>query len=139
MPTSPPVRRIIIRHYSKRGLILFGGSFAGLSTISPMLATYAASKQFLASFSAALGAEVASKGIVVECVNTYFVVSNMSKIRKASLMIPMPKPYVKSVLAKIGWPCGALYTGRPTVSTPYWTHACLDYIIVSAYHAGQKH
>lgn len=96
-----------------------------------MLAPYAASKRFLASFSAALGAEVESKGIDVQTVNTYFVVSNMSKIRKASLLIPMPKPYVKSVLSKIGLPCGALFTGRPNVSTPYWSHALLDYVIVS--------
>lgn len=115
---------------SKRGLILFGGSFAGVSTIAPMLATYGASKQFLASFAAALGAEVKSKGIDVELVNTYFVVSNMSKIRKSSLLIPMPKPYVKVVLSRLGLWCGALYTGRPNVTTPYWSHAWLDYIIV---------
>lgn len=95
-----------------------------------MLATYAASKQFLASFAAALGAEVKDKGIVVELVNTYFVVSNMSKIRKASIMIPMPKAYVKTVLRKIGNWCGALHTSRPNVSTPYWSHAILDYFIV---------
>ena len=95
-----------------------------------MLAPYAASKAFLASFSSALAAEVKGKGVDVETANTHFVVSNMSKIRKASLMIPLPKPYVKAVLAKIGWACGALYTGRPNVSTTYWSHAFLDYIIV---------
>lgn len=95
-----------------------------------MLAPYAASKKFLASFAAALGAEVKGQGVDVELVNTYFVVSNMSKIRKPTVMIPMPRPFVKSVLAKIGLPCGALYTGRPYVSTPYWSHALLDYFIV---------
>lgn len=118
---------------SKRGLVLFGGSFAGVSTLSPMLATYASSKQFLAYFAGALGQEVSCKGIDVECVNTYFVVSNMSKIRKATMMIPMPRPYVKAVLAKIGKPCGALYTGRPNVSTPYWSHSLLDYAIVCSH------
>lgn len=66
-----------------------------------MLAPYAASKVFLASFNAALAEEVKGKGIDIETLNTYFVVSNMSKIRRATITTPMPKPYVKSVLAKV--------------------------------------
>ncbi|PSR73920.1 hypothetical protein PHLCEN_2v10278 [Hermanssonia centrifuga] len=85
----------------KRGLILSSGSLAGISIVSPMLAPYAASKAFLASFSAALSEEVKGKGIDVETVNTYFVVSNMSKIRKSSIMCPTPKAYVRSVLAAV--------------------------------------
>lgn len=114
----------------RRGLILSSGSFAGITVVSPMLAPYAASKVFLASFSAALAAEVKGKGIDVETTNTHFVVSNMSKIRKSSMMVPTPKQYVKAVLSKIGLPCGALFTGRPTLSTPYWSHSLLDWFIV---------
>ncbi len=66
-----------------------------------MLAPYAASKAFLASFNAALAEEVKGKGIDVETLNTYFVVSNMSKIRRPTLTTPMPKPYVKAVLGKV--------------------------------------
>lgn len=95
-----------------------------------MLAPYAASKQFLASFYAALGAEVAGKGVDVQTVNTHFVVSNMSKIRRSSALVPTPKQYVRAALAKVGLPCGALDTGRPYVSTPYWSHALLDWFIV---------
>jgi 17beta-estradiol 17-dehydrogenase / very-long-chain 3-oxoacyl-CoA reductase len=95
-----------------------------------MLAPYAASKKFLASFCDALGAEVKSEGVDVEAVNTYFVVSNMSKIRKSSVLIPTPKQYVKATLNKVGLACGALFTGRPHLSTPYWSHALLDYFIV---------
>ena len=95
-----------------------------------MLAPYAASKAFLASFSSALAAEVKGKVVDVETANTHFVVSNMSKIRKPSPLVPTPKAYVRSVLAKIGLPCGALFTGRPFVSTPYWSHALLDWFIV---------
>ncbi|KAI0093353.1 hypothetical protein BDY19DRAFT_923366 [Irpex rosettiformis] len=113
----------------RRGLILTLTSFAGVSSVSPMLAPYAASKVFLASFSAALGPEVKSKGIDVEAVNTYFVVSNMSKIRKASALIPTPKQYVRATLSKVGLACGALFSGRPYLSTPYWSHALLDYFI----------
>lgn len=31
---------------------------------------------------------------------------------------------------QIGLPCGALWTGRPNVSTPYWSHAVIDYAMV---------
>lgn len=39
-----------------------------------MLAPYAGSKSFLASFTTSLGEELQGKGIDVECSNTYFVV-----------------------------------------------------------------
>lgn len=104
-----------------------------------MLAPYAASKVFLASFFSALAAEVAGKGVDVETVNTHFVVSNMSKIRKSSALVPTPKSYVRSVLAKIGLPCGALFTGRPFVSTPYWSHALLDWFLVCHNYSEAKH
>ncbi|KAF5322045.1 hypothetical protein D9619_001503 [Psilocybe cf. subviscida] len=110
----------------KRGLILNIGSFAG-SVPSPMLATYSGSKAFLATFTSALAEEVAKDNITVEHVNTYFVVSKLSKIRKANLMIPKPHAYVRSVLSKIGLACGAAFSGRPNTSTPYWSHALLDY------------
>ncbi|CAL1707500.1 unnamed protein product [Somion occarium] len=113
----------------RRGLVISIGSFSGVSVVSPMLATYAGTKSFLASFSAALAEEVKGKGVDVESLNTYFVVSNLSKIRKPSLMIPTPKVYVRSVLSKIDLPCGALFTGRPHVVTPYWSHALLDWLM----------
>lgn len=43
-----------------------------------MLATYAGSKSFLSSFLAALAEEVKGKGVDVETLNTYFVVSSFS-------------------------------------------------------------
>ncbi|KAF9460745.1 3-ketoacyl-CoA reductase [Collybia nuda] len=110
----------------KRGLILNIGSFAG-AIPSPMLATYSGTKAFLATFTSALAEEVKSHHIIVEHVNTYFVVSKLSKIRKSSALIPQPAPYVRSVLSKIGRACGAGYSGRPATSTPYWSHALLDY------------
>ena len=69
-----------------------------------MLAPYAASKVFLASFNAALQEEYRGKGIDVETLDTYFVVSAMSKVRRASMMVPMPKQFVQSALAKVRVP-----------------------------------
>jgi len=122
---------VILRSYilfRKRGLILNIGSFAG-SVPSPMLAAYSGTKAFLSTFSSALGEEVKKDNITVEHVNTYFVVSKLSKIRKPSLMIPKPGPYVRSVLGKISLACGAAYSGRPNTSTPFWSHALLDYLM----------
>lgn len=59
---------------SNRGLIINVGSFSGMIP-TPYLSVYSASKAFMSTWSAALGAELKSKGIVVENVNTYFVVS----------------------------------------------------------------
>ncbi|KAG5341527.1 hypothetical protein C0989_009888 [Termitomyces sp. Mn162] len=104
----------------KRGLILNIGSFAG-AIPSPMLAVYSGTKAFLATFTSALAEEVRAHNITVEHV------SKLSKIRKASMLIPEPGPYVRSVLSKISLACGAAYSGRPGTSTPYWSHALLDY------------
>lgn len=43
----------------------------------------------------------------------------MSKIRRATAMIPMPSTYVRSVLSKIGL--------QGDFTTPYWTHGILAY------------
>jgi 17beta-estradiol 17-dehydrogenase / very-long-chain 3-oxoacyl-CoA reductase len=51
----------------------------------------------------------------------------MSKIRRPTLLIPTPPPFVRSVLSKVGLACGAAYTGRPSTSTPFWSHSLIDY------------
>jgi len=114
----------------KRGLILNIGSFAG-ATPTPMLATYSGSKAFLSSFTDALGEEVKEHNITAIHANTYFVVSKLSKIRKSSMFIPTPSVFVRSVLSKIGLSCGAAYSGRPHTSTPYWSHALMDFVMTT--------
>ncbi|KAG0365228.1 hypothetical protein BC939DRAFT_471188 [Gamsiella multidivaricata] len=109
----------------KNGLIINLGSFAGLVP-TPFLSVYSGSKAFLSSWSQAIGAELAPKGIHVQNVNTYFVVSTMSKIRRASMLIPMPKPYVKSVLGHLGISGGA---STPFTSTPFYSHAIANWLI----------
>jgi len=110
----------------KNGLILNIGSFAG-KVPSPMLATYSGSKAFLATWSSALAEEYRCKGITVQLVNTFFVVSAMSKIRRASITTPTPKAYVRSVLSHLQLPCGAV--GQPFTTTPYWSHAVVEWFI----------
>jgi 17beta-estradiol 17-dehydrogenase / very-long-chain 3-oxoacyl-CoA reductase len=114
--------------FRKRGLVLNVGSFSG-AIASPMLAAYSGSKAFLQTFSDALAAELAPAHVRVQCLNTYFVVSSMSKIRRASALIPTPAAYVRACLARIGSAGGAAYTGRPSAATLYPTHALLDYAL----------
>ncbi|GJN91729.1 hypothetical protein Rhopal_004752-T1 [Rhodotorula paludigena] len=110
----------------KRGLILTVGSFASLIP-SPLLAVYSGSKAFVSTWSQALGSELQGTGVEVELLNTYFVVSKLSKIRKSSWMIPTPKTYVRSVLSHIGVRGGAV--GQPHISTPYHGHAPVQWVV----------
>ncbi|KAJ3574408.1 hypothetical protein NP233_g1775 [Leucocoprinus birnbaumii] len=57
----------------KRSLILNIGSFSGTFP-TPMLALYSATKAFLASFTSVLAEEVRQHNIMVEYLNTYYVV-----------------------------------------------------------------
>ncbi|BEI79908.1 hypothetical protein CcaverHIS002_0104370 [Cutaneotrichosporon cavernicola] len=86
-----------------------------------------AQKGGLKTWNTALAAEVQSKGVVCTMVFPAFVVSNMSKIRKASLTVPTPEKFVKSTLGSIGAARGA--QGRMYESTPYPAHAAMDYVV----------
>lgn len=108
----------------RRGLILTMGSFGGLMP-TPLLATYSGSKAFLQQWSTALASELQPHGVVVELVQSYLVTSAMSKVRKPSLMVPSAKVFVKNVLGKIGRTGGA--QGWAWTSTPYWTHALMQW------------
>jgi len=112
----------------KNGLILNIGSFSGIVP-SPMLATYSGTKAFVDTFSTALAEEVKRHGVIVQCVNPYFVVSKMSKIRKPSIMIPTPTAFVRASLNKVGLSGGARFVGRPAGSAPYWSHSLLEYFV----------
>ncbi|KAJ2318605.1 hypothetical protein IWW52_002465 [Coemansia sp. RSA 2704] len=108
----------------KCGLILNSGSFAALVP-SPFLSVYSGTKGFVKYFSQSLGAEAAPYGVVVEHLQTYFVCSRMSKTRKPTFLIPMPKPYIKQVFAKIGVEGGS---SEPYTSIPFFSHALMAFV-----------
>ncbi|ODN97945.1 long-chain 3-oxoacyl-CoA reductase [Cryptococcus amylolentus CBS 6273] len=112
------------RPAAPKSLILTLGSLSGRIP-SPLLASYSGTKAALSTWTKALAEEVRPQGVVVELVQAAFVVSNMSKIRRASALVPTARDFVKSALGSIGRPGGA--QGRPHERTPYWTHALLDY------------
>ncbi|KAJ2856550.1 hypothetical protein J3B02_001538 [Coemansia erecta] len=108
----------------KSGLIINSGSFAALLP-SPFLAVYSGTKGFVKYFSQSLASEVKQQGIVVEHLQTYFVCSKMSKAKKPSFMIPLAKPYIKTVLAKIGVQGGS---SEPFTSIPFFSHGLLAFV-----------
>lgn len=108
----------------RRGLVLTMASFGGLLP-TPLLATYSGSKAFLQQWSSALTSELAPHGITVQLVQSYLVVSSMSKIRRASLLVPTPRQFVRAALSRIGRSGGA--QGILGTSTPYWAHAIMQW------------
>lgn len=108
----------------KRGLVLTMGSMGGLLP-TPLLATYSGSKAFLLTWSSALGSELSPHNVTVELVNSYLVTSAMSKIRRASVLVPTPRAFVRSVLGKVGRSGGA--QGAAWTSTPYWSHGIMQW------------
>ncbi|KAI9139251.1 hypothetical protein BKA69DRAFT_1086821 [Paraphysoderma sedebokerense] len=110
---------------ARKGLIINIGSFAGLLP-QPFLSVYSGSKSFLLTWSQALGKELAKDNVLVECLNTYFVVSSMSKIRRPNFTTPTPKHYVASVLKRIGNPGGS---SIPFTSSPFFSHAILNFVV----------
>ncbi|KAJ1941620.1 hypothetical protein FBU59_003450 [Linderina macrospora] len=108
----------------KSGLILNAGSFAALLP-SPFLSIYSGTKGFVKYFTQSLASEVEKQGIVVEHLQTYFVCSRMSRTRKPTFLIPLPKPYMRNVLSKIGVQGGS---SEPFTSIPYLSHALLGFV-----------
>ena len=113
---------------NKNGLILTMGSFGGLAP-TPFLATYSGSKAFLQQWSNALASEVAPSGITVYLVHSYLVTSAMSKIRRASALVPNEKTFVRSVLSKIGRRGGSI--GYTYSGSPYWSHGFVAAVILT--------
>lgn len=114
---------------NKRGLILSMASFGGMVP-TPLLATYSGSKAFLQQWSTAAAAEMEPHGVRVQLVQSYLVTSAMSKIRRPSALVPTPQAFVSTTLAKIGRG-GACWGNLAYTSTPYWSHAFLQWFTVT--------
>lgn len=85
----------------KRGLVI---NLSSLSSIipAPLLAVYGASKAYVESLTESLSVEYASKNITFQCIMPGFVVSNMSKIKRPTLMVPTATAFVRSSLKTTG-------------------------------------
>jgi len=97
------------------------GAVINLSSLSaamctPLLSIYSGTKAYVDKFTEGLAYEYGRKGITVQCILPGYVVSNMSKLRRANLMAPMPDTFVASALSRLG---------IDTRTTGYWAHDLL--------------
>ncbi|XP_059168490.1 very-long-chain 3-oxoacyl-CoA reductase-like [Physella acuta] len=103
----------------KCGYIINLGSSAGNSP-TPLLALYSATKAFVATFSSALQLEYSDKGITIQCIVPFFVVSKLSKVRNPSLFVPTPSTFVRSALRTVG---------LQAHTSGYWPHEIQDIVV----------
>ncbi|KAE8297589.1 Very-long-chain 3-oxoacyl-CoA reductase-B [Larimichthys crocea] len=102
----------------KKGAILNISSASGMYPV-PLLTIYSASKAFVDFFSRGLQAEYKNKGIIVQSVLPFYVVSKLSKIRRATLDKPKPERYVSAELNTVG---------LQTQTNGYLPHAILGWV-----------
>ncbi|CAI9540430.1 unnamed protein product, partial [Staurois parvus] len=84
-----------------KGIIMNISSASGMYPI-PLLTVYSATKAFVDFFSQGLHAEYQNKGITVQSVLPFYVVTKMSKIRTPTWDKPTPENYVRSALNTVG-------------------------------------
>ncbi|CRK29715.1 hypothetical protein BN1723_003592 [Verticillium longisporum] len=116
----------------KKGLILTMGSFAGWIP-TPYLATYSGSKAFLQHWNSSLAEELKPSGVDTQLVLSYLITTAMSKVRRASALIPTPKNFVKATLGKIG---SGSYQNWAYTYTPWWTHSIMVWALESTLGTG---
>jgi len=107
----------------KNGAIINLSSLSGVAP-APLLSTYSASKAYIDFFSLCLASEYKRHGIAIQSITPGMTVSNMSKIRKPSLLagVATPESIVKGSLATLGV--------EPRWS-PFWVHAIIEYVLVN--------
>lgn len=85
----------------RRGVIINVSSISAMHPL-PLLSTYAASKAYMDYLSQGLQAEYKERGIYIQSVMPAYVSTKMSKIRKATYMVPTATTYVREALNTIG-------------------------------------
>merc|ERR1719192_2755884 len=97
----------------KTGTVVNVSSIQG-SIASNLMVVYGASKAFVNHFTEYMQAECGHNGVTFTSHLPMYVVSNMSKIRKSSLTVPMPDEYAKAAVK---------HFGLTEEIRPYWSHA----------------
>ncbi|XP_055383144.1 very-long-chain 3-oxoacyl-CoA reductase-B [Condylostylus longicornis] len=85
----------------KRGIVINISSMAA-HVPNPLLCLYSGTKAFIDKFSDDLNTEYKGQGIIVQSVMPGYVVSNMTKIKRPTLMAPSADCYVASALRTLG-------------------------------------
>lgn len=105
----------------KKGVVINIGSASSIIP-SPLLTVYAATKAYVEKFTEGLYMEYSKHGIIVQCVLPGFVCSNMSGIRRKSLLAPTAKEFVKSAIGIVG---------TETKTTGYLPHSAFANVLNS--------
>ncbi|QDZ18098.1 short-chain dehydrogenase/reductase [Chloropicon primus] len=106
----------------KGAIVNIGSGAATVLPSDPLYSVYAGTKAYVDQFSKSLSVEYSKHNIDVQVQAPLFVVSKMSKIRRASVTVPSPKGYAKAGLRAIG------YEVR---TSPYWSHSII-WALISA-------
>ena len=85
----------------KNGAVINISSLSGVMP-SPMLSVYSGTKAYVDFFTQGLTKEYAKAGVTIQCILPGPVVSNMSKLKRASMSSPFPEVFVKSNLSRLG-------------------------------------
>jgi len=101
-----------------------GGAIINLSSMAgripqPMLAVYSGTKAYIDFFSKSLAQEYKNQGIIVQSVTPGLVVSNMSKVRKTSMIVCSPEVIATRSLGKLG---------DEIELSPFYTHGILNHV-----------
>uniref|UniRef100_A0A182MNC5 Steroid dehydrogenase n=1 Tax=Anopheles culicifacies TaxID=139723 RepID=A0A182MNC5_9DIPT len=103
----------------KRGLIVNVSSIASVSP-SPCLATYAASKAYMTSFSVALQQELSPFGVEVQTVRPSFVHTNMTDFLVKDMKSTQFKKYLVNVDSFLAYAGCTL--GKVDMTSGHWSH-----------------
>uniref|UniRef100_A0A2D4EUB7 Very-long-chain 3-oxoacyl-CoA reductase n=1 Tax=Micrurus corallinus TaxID=54390 RepID=A0A2D4EUB7_MICCO len=84
-----------------KGIIINITSLSAIQ-VTPFVTLYSASKSFEDFFSQALSLEYKEKGVIIQTVQPYFVMTKMSKLRRGNIYRPTPEQYVRYALNTLG-------------------------------------
>merc|ERR1712154_196983 len=113
-------RTISTKFLKKKKSAIVNISSAGSVLPHPLHVVYSATKSFLNKVSVDLASEYKAKGISVQSQMPYFVVTNMSKIRRSSFTTPTASDYAEAAVKQIG------YNG---LLSPFPVHAVIFFIL----------
>ena len=119
-PTILMQQTIATKFLKKKKSAIVNISSAGSILPHPLHVVYSATKSFLNKISVDLASEYGPRGISVQSQMPYFVVTNMSKIKRPSFTTPTATDYAKAAVKQIG------YNG---LISPYPVHAVIFFVL----------
>jgi len=102
----------------RNGAIINIGSGASVHP-TPTMSTYSASKSFVDYFSKTLNYEYGGMGITIQCVQPFYVSTQITHNATPNIMMVIPETYANSAIRTLG------FSAR---NYGYWSHALFGYL-----------